>query len=161
MDLTDAEKLISECLQREETLQKKLQEWNKYGEDIKPHLTKLKQLQNENTELQNENTQLRQWIDHHQQTSGREILNLKKQIETLKGLIKSTETLPSSNQTQVDYLLESTRKQIEEEKREKKEQQELENRIQRLKLSTMFPSPPKGGKKYKSKKIIKKTKVKK
>ena len=40
MDLTDAGKLISECLQREETLQKNLQEWKKYGEDIKPHLTK-------------------------------------------------------------------------------------------------------------------------
>ena len=155
MDLTDAEKLISECLQREEALQKKLQEWNKYGEYIKPHLTKLKQLQNENTELQNENTQLRQWIDHHQQTSGREILNLKKQIETLQGFIKSTETLPSSNQTQVESILESTRKEIEREKREKEEQQELENRFQRLKLSMMFPSPPKGGKKYKSKKNIK------
>lgn len=148
MDLTDAEKLISECLQREEALQKKLQEWNKYGEDIKPHLTKLKQ-------LQNENTQLRQWIDHHQQTSGREILNLKKQIETLQGFIKSTETLPSSNQTQVESLLESTKKQIEREKKEKQQDKEIDSRLQRLKLSMMFPSPPKGGKKYKSKKNIK------
>ena len=63
--------------------------------------------------------------------------------------------MPSSNQTQVESLLESTKKQIEREKKEKQQDKEIDSRLQRLKLSMMFPSPPKGGKKYKSKKNIK------